>query len=119
LRVCRYVERNALRARLVERAEEWQWCSLWRRRQKVNDGERVFVLAPPAWPVEPPRDWVAAVNRAESREELDALRSCVRRGAPFGKAEWQKRTAVRLGLESSLRPRGRPKKDKKAEGDHE
>jgi putative transposase len=26
--VCRYVERNALRARLVERAEQWRWGSL-------------------------------------------------------------------------------------------
>src|SRR6266516_466726 len=29
--LCRYVERNALRARLVRRAEHWRWCSLWRR----------------------------------------------------------------------------------------
>ena len=29
--VCRYVERNALRAGLCERAEEWRWSSLWRR----------------------------------------------------------------------------------------
>ena len=29
--VTRYVERNALRAGLVDRAEEWRWSSLWRR----------------------------------------------------------------------------------------
>jgi len=28
--VCRYVERNALRAGLVKRAEDWRWGSLWR-----------------------------------------------------------------------------------------
>src|SRR5208337_4983992 len=28
LTACRYVERNALRANLVERAEAWRWCSL-------------------------------------------------------------------------------------------
>lgn len=28
VRVCRYVERNALRARLVRRAQDWPWCSL-------------------------------------------------------------------------------------------
>ena len=28
LTVCRYVERNALRANLVERAEDWSWGSL-------------------------------------------------------------------------------------------
>src|SRR3954454_23046547 len=31
LTVCRYVERNALRAGLVERAQLWRWGSLWRR----------------------------------------------------------------------------------------
>ncbi|MSO45289.1 MAG: hypothetical protein EXQ59_00765 [Acidobacteria bacterium] len=35
LRVCRYVERNALRATLVTRAEEWPWSSLWRRTSTV------------------------------------------------------------------------------------
>jgi putative transposase len=30
LTVCRYVERNARRADLVERAEHWRWGSLWR-----------------------------------------------------------------------------------------
>jgi putative transposase len=33
LTVARYVERNALRAKLVDRAETWQWSSLWRRDQ--------------------------------------------------------------------------------------
>jgi putative transposase len=31
VRVCRYVERNALRARLVSRAQDWPWCSLAER----------------------------------------------------------------------------------------
>jgi len=30
-RVCRYVERNALAARLVQRAQDWPWCSLSQR----------------------------------------------------------------------------------------
>jgi putative transposase len=29
--VARYVERNALRANLFSRAEQWRWSSLWRR----------------------------------------------------------------------------------------
>ncbi|MDI3466568.1 MAG: hypothetical protein OJF50_005389 [Nitrospira sp.] len=31
LTVCWYVERNALRAGLVECAEEWRWGSAWQR----------------------------------------------------------------------------------------
>jgi len=108
LRVCRYVERNALRANLVERAEDWPWCSLWRRREK--DGDLNKILLPLAkWPVGPPRNWLASVNRAESKEELEALQRSVHRDAPYGDDRWARRTATRFGLESSLRPRGRPR----------
>jgi hypothetical protein len=34
LTVARYVERNALRAKLVTREKDWQWSSLWRRNQE-------------------------------------------------------------------------------------
>jgi putative transposase len=34
LTVCRYVERNPLRAQLVSRAEHWRWSSFWRRRRR-------------------------------------------------------------------------------------
>ena len=33
--VCRYVERNALRANLVQRAEDWRWGSLHRWKQGI------------------------------------------------------------------------------------
>jgi putative transposase len=44
---------------------------------------------------------------------LTALRRSVARGVPFGAGSWQRQTAKRLGLESSLRPVGRPSKAEK------
>jgi putative transposase len=44
---------------------------------------------------------------------LAAVRKSVERGSPFGSEAWQKRTARRLGLEFTLRPRGRPRKTPK------
>ena len=38
--VCRYVERNAGRAGLVERAEDWPWSSLWRWRNPAEAAAR-------------------------------------------------------------------------------
>ena len=38
------------------------------------------------------------------------LRQAIRRGSPLGGEQWQQRIAKRLGLESTLRPRGRPSK---------
>ena len=105
--VCRYVERNALRANLVERAEDWRWGSLWQRRQRTCPEDYPTLSD---WPLPRPRNWMALVNRAETEAELDALRSCVQRGRPFGSESWQKRTAKQLGLESTFRTLGRPKK---------
>ena len=47
------------------------------------------------WPVEPPSDWIAWVNRAETAEELEAIRISVKRGRPYGDDRWQQRTATR------------------------
>jgi putative transposase len=108
LTVCRYVERNALRANLVKRAEYWPWCSLYRRRLRRKVA-MVFLMPTVDWPVEPPRNWLSCVNRADNPKELEAIRLSVVRGAPYGNDRWQQRTATRLQLDSAMRPRGRPK----------
>ena len=105
LTVCRYVERNSLRANLVKRAEEWLWGSLWHRHQQDEFAQRV--LSP--WPVPCPRQWRQHVNNPQTDAEVSALRRSVNRGAPFGDSDWTKRIVKRLGLEVTLRPRGRPK----------
>lgn len=111
-RVCRYVERNALRAGLVERAEAWAWSSLWRRER----GSRQQRGCLADWPVDRPDDWLLHVNGVESDEELTELRLCVNRGQPFGTPAWTQATVSRLGLESTVRKRGRPAKKPVATG---
>jgi putative transposase len=140
LMVLRYVEGNALRAGLVQRAEAWQWCSLWRRDHTGDAGTagtagatgqaaaaakaggqiraRAATSSPatddgPAladWPIAPPRHWRRLVNGPQAAGELEAVRLSIQRNRPFGGDAWQKRTAARLDLESTLRPRGRPRK---------
>jgi putative transposase len=103
--VCRYVERNALRAGLVERAEDWRWGSLWRSTQEHEPDPRL--LSP--WPVQQPENWIARANKSLTNKEIEAVRLCANRGRPLGDAIWTARTARRLGLESTLRSRGRPR----------
>ncbi len=107
LAVCRYVERNALRGGLTNRAEAWRWCSLWRRSRK-GLSQRVPALTD--WPVDRARNWRQRVNQPENQDELDSLRRCVNRGKPFGRESWVNRMAKRFGLETTIRPRGRPRK---------
>jgi putative transposase len=103
--VCRYVERNALRADLVGRAEDWRWSSLWHGVQKSHS------VTLDTWPVPRGSTWVDFVNGPETEAELKALRRSVTRGTPFGTTVWQQQAAKRLGLESSLRAPGRPRKE--------
>ncbi len=102
--VVRYVERNALRANMVERAELWPWSSL---RRAEREDPAFPILS--AWPLPRPADWMRIVNEPQSEAELEALRRCVNRGRPFGDPAWVANTAKRLGLEWTLRPRGRPR----------
>ena len=108
--VLRYVERNALRAGLVRRAENWRWSSLAHRRASDADPIRARLHR---WPIPLPEDWIERVNRAETDAELEAVRRSVERGQPFGSETWQKRTAKAVGLEYTFRSPGRPKKPRK------
>ncbi len=107
LTVCRYVEANARRAKLVKRAEAWPWCSLWVRRRGKSALRRW--LQP--WPVDRPRNWLAGVNRLMDEEALQCVQQSVTRGVPLGHQTWRARIAGRLGLDTTLRPRGRPRRD--------
>ena len=84
LTVIRYVERNALRANLVDHAEDWAWGSLaWRCGQGPTS-----VLAEP--PIRLPRDWIDYVNEPQTETELKVIRQCVQRGEPIGSEGWAK-----------------------------
>jgi len=104
LRVCRYVERNPLRAGLVGRAQDWAWSSLAQR----DRGPEYVRLS--TWPVDRPPDWPNLVNDIET--DAPTIREAIRRSSPFGPELWRQRVARELGMEGSLRPPWRPKKPK-------
>ncbi|MEL6896008.1 MAG: transposase [Planctomycetota bacterium] len=104
--LCRYVERNALRAGLCDRAEDWEFGSLHRWVHRPEREPKILST----WPINRLPNWVQRVNEALLDSEREAIQRCSQRGSPFGSEEWTELTARRFGLESTLRPRGRPKK---------
>lgn len=102
----RYVERNALRAGLVRRAERWRWGSLWARVTK--DSPQRALLSDGPLPL--PDDWLNWVNAPQTAREEEEMAACIHRGRPFGTDQWQRAIVQRLGLKSCLRPPGRPRK---------
>ena len=105
LTVCRYVERNPLSARVVERAEDWRWGSLWVRRQRKNPLRTLLS----DWPIPRPRGWAKLVNEPMTEKEAEGLRLCIARNRPYGNEAWQHEQAKQLGLSHTLRNEGRPK----------
>jgi putative transposase len=101
--VLRYIERNPLRAGLVERAEDWSWSSL-----RAIAGGRTEPLLD-SGPIPRGQGWVEAVNAPMFESEVQAIRRCVQRNAPYGADPWVLKTATTLGLESTLRARGSPR----------
>jgi putative transposase len=103
LAVFRYVESNPVRAELVERAADWRWSSAghW--------SGRPTLLAPDRSPIERGGNWARKLNTPIPAAELERIRRSVVRGTPLGTSAWVAKTVTRLGLESTIRPRGRPR----------
>lgn len=106
LRVRRYVQRNAVTAGVVKRAEQWRWGSLWARREGPAELRGLLSKEAPALP----GGWVERVNEPMTKKELAGLPLSVARGRPYGEAGWVREMAAELGLEHTLRDEGRPPK---------
>ncbi len=106
LTVARYVERNAVSAGIVARAQQWHYSSLWARSNTADPTRAILA----EWPIERPADWAERVNTPLSTREIKHLHSSMQRGRPFGDDLWTDRIARRVGLEHTIRPEGRPPK---------
>ena len=104
LTVVRYIERNPLRAGLVERAEAWRWSSLPWLKAPERAPVRVELDAVPRGAL-----WVEGVNAATADVDEEAVRESIRRDRPYGSETWARATAREMGLGYSLRSRGRPR----------
>ena len=101
--VDRYIARNALRAKMVERAQDWPWSSVG---QSSLAADLQVPLAPPP---EPRRaDWLEWVNRPQTADEEAAIVQCIRQDRPYGEERWKRRTMKSLGWSEPKRP-GRPR----------
>ena len=63
--LCRYVERNALKANLVKRAEAWKWSSLYRWHAGTAKEKELLTK----WPLNRKRGWLEFVNKAITKKD--------------------------------------------------
>jgi putative transposase len=102
--VLRYVECNPVRARLVDRAEDWTWSSAWHAFNNCDQGRL------DDWPLPRPVNWFELLRESQKQTELTEVREAITRSTPLGNARWVRAAAVMFGVERTLRPQGRPGK---------
>jgi len=103
LTVARYIEGNPVQARLVPTAREWSWSS---HRARIGANQSTIDQLP----VSLPDDWSDLVDEPLTHGELERIKTSMQRQTPFGSPPWQMRICQELGLESTLKPKGRPRK---------
>jgi putative transposase len=106
LKTLQYIESNPLRAGLVEDSNTWQFSSLAIRNGMEKQGIKLH-----SGNVKLPDTWNTDVNIIPDEATEAKLQNCITRGTPFGGDRWARTVAQRLNLESTLSPRGRPKKN--------
>jgi len=102
LTVLRYIEANPLRAEIVEDPHAYPWSSFTARKGhdkpfRLSDG-----------PLHLPANWPELVSRSMASKECEQICNSIQRGKPLGESNWMERTVIKLNLQSTLRPRGRP-----------
>ena len=111
LAVVRYVERNPVRAKMVERAEDYPWSSA--RYHVDGRVDRLVELSPVRGMV---MDWSQFLRGDEARRELGTIRRHLRTGRPWGTELWLRKMEKRLGRRLLPRtggwPRGRSRKNR-------
>ena len=101
----KYVEANALRAKIVKKAEDWKWGSLYLR---LHNKKLANILLKP-WPLDIPKNYLNLVNRPFPLAVLDNIRNSVVKGKPLGSEVWVKLNVEKYDLGFTLRQVGRPK----------
>lgn len=101
--VCRYVERNPVRAGLTKRPCDWRWGS-------ASQQERPVAPSLYEWPIARPDNWRDLVECEQPPEELIALRRAIRRSRPVGAEGWVLETAGAIRWTTGLRRPGRPRR---------
>jgi len=101
----RYVERNAKKANLVKKAENWRWSSACRREFGTNEQKKILS----SWPVSKPKDYLHWLNEPQKEGEEEAIEKSITKSNPYGGDTWVDSVVKRFGLEQTLRMVGRPK----------
>ena len=102
----KYVERNPIRAKLVQKCEDWQWGSAYKRLRGTGK-EKLLIDVPPT---DVPTHYSVWINTTEDEKVVNSIRASVVKGVPYGRENWIDKMVAIHKLESTTRSPGRPRK---------
>ncbi len=91
---------------LVKDAADWPWSRYGRH---AGDAGRDTPITLSEYSTPLPENWVRLVHAKLDEKDNERFQNAIRRGCSLGDAGWSERIAAQFELESTLRPRGRPK----------
>jgi len=100
----KYVEQNALKAKLVKKAEDWRWSSIWRIEKGTTKQKKLLSN----WPLSKPKDYLSWLNTILPLEKEEIIERSIVKSNPYGEDYWVANTVKKFGLEQTLRRVGRP-----------
>jgi putative transposase len=103
--VCKYIERNPVRAKLVDSPSQYGWSS-------ASDSARSDIIEH-IWDKSQRREYLDFLNTPEDAYQVRNIRLNTSSGRPTGSEKFVERMARILKIDLCLRARGRPRKVKK------
>lgn len=107
--IFRYIERNPVRAGLVEKAEHYQWSSA---RAHILGEDNSVLSEGYLFRERDHQNYSNFLQEDEAQRELDSIRQMTRQGRPLGTLKFQQHIEKTLKRKLVPLPRGRPKKIK-------
>jgi len=103
------VERNPVRAGMIDRAENFQWSSAAAHCGNRVDGvlhlesrwNKQFAVV---------EDWSAWLSEGDDMEKVRILRQNAEKGLPCGNSDFVQRLGLKVGRLLACRPQGRPRR---------
>ena len=79
---------------------------MWRRENGTEKEKKLLS----EWPIDISENYLTILNEPQTKEEENAIEKSIQRDSPLGEVVWVSRIIKKFGLESTINPRGRPKK---------
>jgi putative transposase len=105
--VLRYVERNPFAANLTKDPLEWKYSSVYRRYRGSSEEKKLLCQ----WICEEPDDYLEVLRNPLSAREVEKIELSEQKGVSFGDMEHVLTLVKKYGLGSTMRGKGRPKKE--------